>query len=128
MYNASHCTNLDQLNSRVHFQINTYPLDSNLSVDTVIHPLKNQAQDYKSSAGLKNSLKDMQKHFVRGRKISLLEPSVCLDFTIVMTTEFSQIHMYTVAQFLILHEFLFFFCLSLEHLPSIQCQNIGQMQ
>ena len=86
VYNANHCTNLDQLNSRVHFQINTYPLDSNLSVDTVIHPLKNWAQDYKSSAGLKNSLKDMQKHFVRGRKISFLEPSVCLDFTIAMTT------------------------------------------
>ena len=43
VYNASHCTNLDQLNSRVHFQINTYPLDSNLSVDTFIHPLKNWA-------------------------------------------------------------------------------------
>ena len=68
------------------FRVNTYPLDRNLSVDTVIHTLKNWAQDYKSSASLKNSLKDMQKHFVRGREISFHEPSTCLDFTIMMTT------------------------------------------
>ena len=86
VHSASHWINLDQLNGTVHFQVNTYPLDSNLSVDTLIYPLKNWAQDYKSSAGFKTSLKDMQKHFVRGRKISFIEHSACLDFTIMMTT------------------------------------------
>lgn len=86
VHSVSHWINLDQLNGAVHFQVNTYPQESNSSVDTVIYPLKNWAQDYKSSAGFKNSLNYMQKHFVRGRKISFLEPSTCLDFTIMMTT------------------------------------------
>ena len=86
VHSVSHWINLDQLNGAVHFQVNTYPQESNSSVDTVIYPLKNWAQDYKSSAGFKNSSNYMQKHFVRGRKISSLEPSTCLDFTIMMTT------------------------------------------
>lgn len=88
VHSVSHWINLDQLNGAVHFQVYTYPQESNSSVDTVIYPLKNWAQDYKSSAGFKNSLNYMQKHFVRGRKISFLEPSTCLDFTItcMMTT------------------------------------------
>lgn len=86
VHSVSHWINLDQLNGTVHFQVNTYPQESNSSVDTVIYPLKNWAQDYKSSAGFKNSLNYMQKHFVRGRKISFLEPSTCLDFTTMMTT------------------------------------------
>ena len=86
VHSVSHWINLDQLNVAVHFQVDTYPQESNSSVDTVIYPLKNWAQDYKSSAGFKNSLNYMQKHFVKGRKISFLEPSTCLDFTIMMTT------------------------------------------
>ena len=65
VHSVNYWINLDQLNGAVHFQVNTYPQESNSSVDTVIYPLKNWAQDYKSSAGFKNSLNYMQKHFER---------------------------------------------------------------